>query len=518
MNRVRAGAWLLLGSACVVGCGLVFDFGDYDSSRTAASSEGGPFDEAGVVPPDSFLLSVDPTLVSGTTDEPTRIVLRVRRGERFKGEVSFLPLEGDGVLDAPPIPPEATESIAFVKPGAIHGLREVTIVGKSLGEVTAKAVLRIDVRGRPGTLDTTFGANGIVELPAIAAARDVLVTDDDRVVIATREVAFGTARDALTLARLTQVGALDAAFGTGGRALVVAANGGEADGTQCVARGPTPGSLLVAGTNGAKKHLHLAATDSTGKPITTFGAAGTGDIVIGTAECKSLSVLADGALLVGASTFVQKRKSNGEPDPTWADAGEVPFDGTGESLTGALPEGAEIRAYANDTFGSWLIGADGTRGPKTVNTNVPREGCVARARPATLPDGRVLVGGNCGTFSTGGGERVPVIGLLTAGTATNDFPEKGFVTGPNTGETSAVVFASGGFVRVSGTNNDERVLVVRYDKGGSSTWTFDPSALPALEATRTSAAAADSRGRVVIVGTRALPSGETRAVALRLWN
>jgi len=508
---VRIVTALLACGASVAGCGLLFDFGDYDSSRTTFSGEGGPLDEAGVVPPDSFALSVDPSSVNGTTNERTTVTLRIRRGERFTGEVSFLPPEGDVVLEAPAIAPGTTESVASLIPGGTHGIREVTIVGTSRGEATAKAVLRLDVRGRPGTLDTTFGSGGVVELSDIAAAADVVTTADDRVVLATREVSSGTSKDALTLAQLTQAGALDPTFGVSGRAVVVAAAGGEAEGTQCVARGPTPGTLLVAGTNGPKRHLHLAAADAVGKPVTTFGSSGTGAIVIGAAMCKSLSVLPDGALLVAASTFLQKRKSNGEPDPSWADAGEAPFDGVGEAIVGALPEGAGFRAFGalNQT---WPVAADGSRGASTpFSSDSWRESL----RPVAASEGRALLGGKCGVI--GSIETFPCIGLFSAGQPTSDFPEKGLVIGPTAGITFAVLAAGSGFVRVGGSGDPGRVSVVRYDKGGSVAWTFDGTAVPALATTHISAAALDTRGRIVIVGTRST-NGTPSTVVARLWN
>lgn len=503
---------LLACGASIGGCGLLFDFGDYDSSRTTASGEGGPLDEAGVVPPDSFVLSIDPTSVNGTTNERTAITLRIRRGERFTGEVSFLPPDGDVVLEAPAIAPGTTESVASLIPGGTHGIREVTIVGTSRGEATAKAVLRLDVRGRPGTLDTTFGVGGVVELADIAAAADVVTMADDRIVLATREVASGTARDALTLAQLTQAGVLDPTFGVGGRAVVVAAAGGEADGTQCVARGSTPGTLLVAGTNGPKRHLHLAAADAAGKPITTFGSSGTGTTVIGTAMCKSISVLPDGALLVAANTFVQRRKGNGEPDPSFADAGEAPFDGTGEAIVGALPEGAGFRAYGILNR-SWPVGADGSRGApvdfQPISWRDP-------ARPAATPDGRALLGATCSLPDRL--EPFPCIGLFSAGQPTDDFPEKGVILGPSAGLTFAVLAAGSGFVRVTGSGDPGRVSVVRYEKGGATAWNFDGSAIEALASTRINAGAVDARGRIVVAGARRLLNGVTHAVVVRLWN
>lgn len=513
------GTLLVACGAAVAGCGLLFDFGDYDAARTVASNEGGSLDEGGVVvPPDSFVLSVEPSSVNGTTNERTNITLRIRRGERFTGEVSFLPPEGDVVLEAPPIAPGATESVASLLPGGTHGIREVTIVGTSRGEATAKAVFRLDVRGRPGTLDTTFGTGGVVELADIATGVDVVTVDDDRLVVATREVTTGTARDALTLARLTQAGTLDPAFGVGGRAVVVPAAGGDPDGTQCVARGGTPGSLLVAGQNGPKRHLHLAAADATGKPVTTFGSSGTGSIVIGTAICRSLSVLPDGALLIAASTFLQKRATNGAPDPTWADAGEVPFgDGGQEELSGALPEGTGYRAYGPART-TWPIGADGSRGAPVELDAPVIVGWKDSVRPAAAPDGRAVVGGTVPDSSGGTLTSFPALGLLSAGAAVSDFASAGFVLGPSVGVTFAVVAAGSGYVRIAGSGDPGRVSVVRYDKGGPIGWSFDGSATAALATTRVNAATVDSRGRIVVVGARNLPNGTTHAVAFRLWN
>ncbi|MBS2012246.1 MAG: hypothetical protein JST00_05140 [Deltaproteobacteria bacterium] len=503
-------------SVAIGGCGLLFDFGDYDASRSAPSSDGGPAAEADLVPPDAFVLAVEPGSVSGTTRERIPIRLRVRRGERFTGEVSFEIATGDVTLDAPPVPSGAAESSGVVIPGATHGPRDVTIVGTSPGGVKATATLRVDVRGLPGALDTTFGTGGIVEIASLTAAADVAIGDDDAVVLAARE-GSGTSKDALLLARLTSAGTLDPSFGTGGRAVVVPANGGEGEGTQCVARGPAPGGFLVGGTNGPKRALAVAAVDRDGKLVTSFGPDGTGVLSLGQASCRSLTIASGGALWIAASTFLERRTSTGASDTAWGDGGTVDFSGIGEALSGVLPDDAgAARAYG--TFTSWPIGADGSRGTSTPHAPKTTGACLQSVRPAAAPDGRAAIGGACGSLVSGGGESIPIVGVLVDGRPATDFADQGFVRGPNPGYASALVAAAGGVVRVSGTADPDRLSVVMYDAKGAERWTFTAGAIPLLANATARAAAVDSRGRIVVVGVRNIPGTGTTLLALRLWS
>lgn len=517
MTRTRVRALLAVCAAASAGCGLLFDFGDYDGARPDLSSEGGVTVDGAPVPPRSFVLSVEPTSIKGTSGDRVPVVVRVTRGELFSEEVALSIAPGqDVVVEAPVIASSAREANAIVIPGNTHGVRNITIVGTSPLGATSSTSLRVDVRGRPGSLDTSFANGGVLEQADILQGVDVVTVEDDRIVVGTNLAGGGITRDALTLARFTEGGALDPTFGTGGRAQVVPANGGNGDGTQCVARGPAPGSVLVAGTSGTKRFLLLGAADDKGKPITSFGEDSTGVVSLGQANCRSLSALPGGAIVIAASTFLQRRTSNGASDPAWGDAGEIPFTGIGEELWGALADDAgAMRAYG--TFTSWPIGADGTRGAARPHAPKTTGGCTKGARPAHANDGLAVVGGTCGGLIAGGGEDKPVLGLLADGVPSEKFGESGFAVGPGSGYTAAVVGLPGGVVRVSGTSKPDRLGVTMYDATAGVRWLFDGATVPSLADARASAATVDSKGRVVVVGAREV-GGTTRLFLIRLWT
>lgn len=502
-------------AAGAAGCGLLFDFGDFDGSRPELTSGEGGTDEGGITPARSFVLSVEPVSVNAMTGDRTQVTVRVKRGELFTEEVALAIAPGqDVVLEAPVVAKDGAESRGVVIPGGSHGVKTVTIVGTSPSGVTATTPLRLDVRGRPGTLDTSFANGGVHEESGIAFGLDVVTVDGDRIVVATKESVGGITEDAITLARFTEAGALDVTFGTGGRAQAVPPTSGTAAGTQCVARGPTPGTVLVGGTSGVKSALVVAAIDDKGKSITTFGSDGNGVISTGRADCKSLLTTSTGAIVLAATTYLQRRLPNGAADTTWGDAGEVPFDQVGETLAGALPEdGGAMRAFG--LFKSWPISAGGVRGVETLHS--PQLGCAVATRPAQTPDGHSVIGGTCGA-AFGGGEPKPAIGLLEGSTPVKTFGAEGFVVGPVAGFGAAVVARQGVVIRVGGTSKPNRLAVAGYDgASGALLWSFEGTSTGALDEAHPYAAAVDSRGRLVIVGARELTAG-TRLFLVRLWT
>jgi uncharacterized delta-60 repeat protein len=116
---------------------------------------------------------------------------------------------------------------------------KIAVLGQLEAATWALGRLRSD-----GRLDTGFGVGGIVRSHLDGEARDLLVQDDGRLVVAGRTAPTGVHYD-VTLVRYRRDGRLDRGFGTGG--VVTTDVAGSTDGAAAVTAGPH-GTLVIAGT------------------------------------------------------------------------------------------------------------------------------------------------------------------------------------------------------------------------------------------------------------------------------
>lgn len=168
---------------------------------------------------------------------------------------------------------------------------------------------------KPGDLDPTFGAGGVVNTTSTAQAftsvTGLIRQPDGRLVVA------GTAstQHSGALARFEINGALDANFGVGGVATIHIPNGAPTALLQ-----QPDGKLVAAGISIAydpvappQIHLALARYQSNGSPDLTFGNSGSVvNAAIETSDVSALLLQPDGKLIVvRARTRTRPRSSVG---------------------------------------------------------------------------------------------------------------------------------------------------------------------------------------------------------------
>ncbi len=160
------------------------------------------------------------------------------------------------------------------------------------------AKLKVDafVRGRPGVLDSTFNAEGIVpdvfgEVEGIASG--LAVQDDGGILVGGQ-----SATNQMILHRVTSNGALDPMFGATGRTTFEGGQGGMTIG----AFGAGPSRFVLAFRRGSVSRLYR--TDGEGKLTTSYGEQGLATVVVagqGQALAVDMAALPDGRALVAAS-------------------------------------------------------------------------------------------------------------------------------------------------------------------------------------------------------------------------
>ena len=196
-----------------------------------------------------------------------------------------------------------------------------------------------------GTLDISFGAQGVVTTAVIANGGDSasagVIQPDSKLVVAGsgQEGLWPLTNSYLALARYTTTGDLDPDFGVGG---VVTTPLGMAGGANAVAIQPD-GRIVVAGTSGSACNTTPFVTryTITGSLDTGFGINGT---VWLSGDYRSSSVVIQPdhkIVVVGGTTcttgsgdrriFLARMNQNGSLDTTFGSGGQVLTSGPGNS-------------------------------------------------------------------------------------------------------------------------------------------------------------------------------------------
>lgn len=162
-------------------------------------------------------------------------------------------------------------------------------------------------RSKPGDLDSTFGAGGIVmtdlggnndHATGVAVQGDgkILVAGDySRIIYATPDANVGILRSDFALVRYTKTGELDTSFGGGGKVITDF----DGSGHVCGVAVQNDGKLLVAGGNG---YFLLVRYTETGALDTSFGDGGKVNIRAGgLGRGASMVVQPDGKIIVAGS-------------------------------------------------------------------------------------------------------------------------------------------------------------------------------------------------------------------------
>ena len=230
-------------------------------SGCAIETDLGQAERPPVEVPESFQASIDGDRIRASLGAEHHVLVKVPRSGGFNGEVEVellgLPL---GVRSTPTtIPPAGNQTNLTLDVAAgsvMGGPYQVVLVARGAG-LTEVTEVPLYVTGPAGTLDESFGDGGIVTLPVAGAPHQIAVDNLDRILVGGSEgLSSGAQRD--WFVRLhPEDGSLDSTFGIEG----IVETGGQGSFTFSV---QPDDSLLVLGTP-ATGSAHLRSIDATGQ-------------------------------------------------------------------------------------------------------------------------------------------------------------------------------------------------------------------------------------------------------------
>jgi uncharacterized delta-60 repeat protein len=352
-------------------------------------------------------------------------------------------------------------------------------------------------------LDPSFGVGGLVVStfsPSSEAASRVAVQPDGKIVVAGgTAVNSPTVNTALTLGRYNPDGSLDATFGQNG--VVTLASSMFAPGlfqspTGLVLQGD--GKIVVSGTDTARSAISasilLRRFNADGSPDASFN----GNLSFGTSSelAGGLALQPDGKLIVAATVAastqdqkiaVARLDADGQPDPTFGVNGKVVTtvagfvagvavqpDGrivVGGSVigTGTLPDYAVLRLLANGT-------PDVTFGTAGVVTTDFAGGFDNPTGILLQPDGKILLTGSSRTATVPA--ELALLRYTTTGTLDATFGNGGKVssttvaTGRAALQVDGKIVVAGTVTRPDRSEFNETFGVARFNPDGSPDITF----------------------------------------------
>lgn len=249
--------------------------------------------------------------------------------------------QGEIRVEVTGLPKDATSSGVIIAAGSMKGSVSIQTLGttpQGLMTVTLTAThaddgqrsevkIELQVRGRSGTLDTTFGDAGVQGtifaspgLIGTASLQSVLGLPDGRVLVGAQRV------NNATVARLSATGKLDTGYGGAGVASLLVSQG-------FVRLAPMNATTYaLAGPGGLTGALFLL--DQAGAPVPSFNGTGRRDVDVGPGAYGShgLASLPDGKALV-LSRYQNMAGGTGLGITRWKP------DGTLDTTYGADPPG-----------------------------------------------------------------------------------------------------------------------------------------------------------------------------------
>jgi uncharacterized delta-60 repeat protein len=186
--------------------------------------------------------------------------------------------------------------------------------------------------GTPGTLDPSFGSGGVVTT-AIAGsscnANSMVVQPDGKIVVVGNLSPYNGISSVFAVLRYNPDGTLDTTFGGTGR--VTTSLSGYIDNAQGVAL-QSDGKIVVAGYsyNGSENHFGVVRYNTDGTLDTSFGPAGTGEVVTQAinGSAYAVAIQADGKIVVAGNSYsteldfaVARYNADGTLDSTFGTGG-----------------------------------------------------------------------------------------------------------------------------------------------------------------------------------------------------
>ncbi len=311
----------------------------------------------------------------------------------------------------------------------IQGDGKIVVVGSYTGTTTNAAIVRYNYNG---TLDSTFGINGIADpnmLTNRIQLRSLAIQNDGKILVAGANI--GIIHENFVVLRYNSTGTLDTTFGSGGKITTTIGNGYSRALSLAI---QVDGKIVAVGYYGTS-NLSACA-------VVRYNKDGTLDNTFGTGGKTTTTI---GTYFMGASVAIQND-------------GKIVVVGRSDDGNNLV---AEIIRYKTDgtldsTFGN------GGMGTKIMGSFFS---------VAIQPDGKIVAGGGVG------GVFFIVARYNTSGTLDTSFHAIGYVTtkinGNNDGSSLALQ-TDGKIVFAGSTSNGSNIDfgVVRYNSNGSLDDTF----------------------------------------------
>jgi len=225
-----------------------------------------------------------------------------------------------------------TISLRQIKHVLTNHLGSSVAFSKSFALLSWIAVLALPnlAMGQAGSLDPTFGTNGIVTTANTSADAAALQSDGKILVAGTIVNPQNSQQGGLL--RYNTNGTLDSSFGTGGKVFV--ANGGSQASNAFAVAIQTDGKILTAAPDSL--HLTVFRLNTDGSPDTTFGSNGAVTIQAAglflSPQSGGLALQSDGKIVVVTGHVVARLLANGQLDTTFGSNGAAATVG-GNSVT-----------------------------------------------------------------------------------------------------------------------------------------------------------------------------------------
>jgi len=386
-----------------------------------------------------------PSLSAALTDATIRVrrgaetTLEVRVDRRaFEGEVAVW-AEGlpSGLVAEPTVMPGAVPTARLVIGATasvpLGGPHAFTVVVSATGVEPVEVLARVVVAGEPGTLDETFGDDGIAAFEGSVAVNAVSVDGHGRVLLAGRD----WDERAMFIERLDSGGTVDAPYGQAARTVLP---GGLSTGAhEMVMVGDRAYLLMGASEEDGRTLTALVVLDESGRPDPRFGGSGAIALSIHEADADGSYALTegDGTVFAHVGERLVAVRASGE-------AAEIALPADLRMSWGMAHANHTLTLGVNDTVGSAPVMLErihtaGGRDVRFGHAGVMRGMAPTRAELGEsvtfavrlLPDGGGFAGANRRFPSTTIGE---LVRFTADGQLDATFGERGRVTLGTEGE------------------------------------------------------------------------------------
>jgi uncharacterized delta-60 repeat protein len=347
------------------------------------------------------------------------------------------------------------------------------------------------VMAQAGSLDPTFGTNGIVTTANTGANAAALQSDGKIVVAGSVSTSQNSSQPGIL--RYNTNGTLDASFGAGGQ---VSINGVDSGAAFAIAI-QSDGKILAAAP--VNIDLEVLRFNTNGSPDTSFGSNGVEDVE---APGNFLSpanggivLQSDGKILVAAKGFLVRLLTNGQLDSTFGSSGVAPLVNAAQALA-LLPSGESLVLNGGIVNGD---GVNGTASRYSTNGSIDSTFGVAGQAPGLGLAGGIAVLTATSKFMVagsltispsltigGGTSAFLLVRYNSVGTLDNTFGSHGGVATPFPGNLSstalAVAIQSNGDIVAAGLTAPNSLsptdfALARYTSSGKLDTTFGSGGL-----------------------------------------